>query len=98
YGSFILSNIDSVAQNISFEITNNSANIIKLFEVKQVKTNTGKVYSDPIVPITASVPLPTGESKLFMFQIKAKQVGRSNPTISKTMEARKRRSLSIRRL
>ncbi len=82
YGSFILSNIDSVAQNISFEITNNSPNIIKLFEVKQVRTNTGKIYSDPIIPVAAIVPLPKGESKLFIFQIKGKQVGRSNPTIA----------------
>lgn len=82
YGSFILSNVDSVAQNISFEIANNSSNIIKLFEVKQVRTNTGKVFSDPIVPVTASTPLPKDESKLFIFQIKGKQFGRTNPTIT----------------
>lgn len=82
YGSFTLSNGDSVSQNISFEIVNNSSNIIKLFEVKQVKTNTGKVYSDPIVQINSNVSLPNNESKLFIFQIIGKQIGTANSTIS----------------
>lgn len=82
YGSFILSNVDSVAQKISFNIANNSSNIIKLFEVKQVKTNGGKIYSDPIVPIDSSVLLAKNESMLFIFQIKGNQVGSSSAIIS----------------
>lgn len=82
YGSFILSNVDSVAQNISFEIIKNSSNIIKLFEVKQVKTNGGKIYSDPIVPIGSTVLITKNESMLVVFQIKGNQVGTSNAIIS----------------
>lgn len=82
YGSFILSNIDSIAQDISFNIKNNSSNTFKLFEVKQVKTNGGKFYSDPIVPISSNVVLPKNKSILFMFQIKGNQIGAGNTTIS----------------
>lgn len=90
YGSFILTNVDSVDQILTVEISNTSALTLKLFEVKQVTTNSGKVYSDPIVRVASEINLPKDNAKLYIFQLQSASPGIFNATISITNGSQKK--------
>ena len=71
YGSFVITNCNSSAQQFSFKVSYNnpSVNNIKLFNVPYVSSSYYMRIPDPLVSVKNGVIIGPGISEMFLFKI-----------------------------
>lgn len=83
YGAFTVTNSSQSAKQISFKIKKRNTNLynLRLYKVPFVPTGYGDAVADPLLPLSNTMNLNPGETKLIFISVEGTNVGEENNTI-----------------
>lgn len=84
YGSFVITNCKSSAQQFSFKVSNPNVPIdsIELFDVPYVASSNFKQTPDPLIEVKNVLTIEPGISEMFVFKIIGTNIGKAKSVIA----------------